>query len=143
MSLSIKIRILALDYGRRRMGVAITDPLRITAQSLKPIHIKNQNEGVSAVMNLIEEYGKMEIVLGLPLDKNGHEGEMAKEVKDFGKKLNKAAGVEVNYFDERFTSVQAERTLIEMGVKTGHNKSRIDTMSAVFLLQTYLERKNI
>jgi len=142
MSVNDKIRILALDYGRRRIGAAVTDPLRITAQSLKPLHIKNQNEGIAGIMKLIDEYGKMEVVLGLPLDKNGLEGEMAKEVKDFGDKLNDAAGIEVNYFDERFTSVQAERTLIEMGIKTGHNKSKIDTMSAVFLLQTYLERIN-
>lgn len=135
-------RILALDYGRRRIGAAVSDPLRITAQGIEALVINNFDDGVKKVLGLISNYDNVEVVLGLPLHMDGSEGDMVEEVKKFGSKLVELSGVKLDYLDERLTSVMAERTLIEMGIKTGHNKGKIDTMAAVFLLQTYLARNS-
>ncbi len=136
-------RILAVDYGRRRVGIAVSDSLGITAQSLPALLVKSMRDSIDQIQRLTKEYDLEEIVIGLPLDMHGKHGKMAEEVKRFGVSVNEATGLDVRYFDERFTSVQAESAMHMMGEKTGKKKAKIDSLSAVFLLQSYLEFKTI
>ncbi|MCP4723959.1 MAG: Holliday junction resolvase RuvX [bacterium] len=139
----MKKRILAIDYGRKRMGVAVSDGLGITAQMLPTLVIKSMKDALNRLKKLAEEYDLEEIVFGLPLDMYGKSGEMAEEVKKFGSSVNKATGINTEYFDERFTSKQAETAMHQMGEKTGKKKAKIDSLSAVFLLQSYLDYKSV
>jgi len=134
-------RIIALDYGERRVGVAVSDELGITAQAQPTIIVKNVSDAVNQVGEIIGNYNGVTIVLGLPLDLLGEEGPAAEKVKKFGEKLKSSFPeiISVDYFDERFTSKQAERTLREMNKKPSRNKEKIDSLSAVFILQGYLE----
>ena len=131
-------RILSLDYGRRRIGVAVSDPLRITAQGLETIIVDSYEEALELVGGLVSWWDVDEIVLGLPLRSNGSKGEMAEEVEHFREDLVERVGVSVHLLDERMTSSAASRTLREMGVKTGHKKTEVDRVAATLLLQDYL-----
>ncbi len=137
------MRIIGIDYGRKRIGIAVSDLLGYTAQSLPTVSGKNKNEIFNRVIDVCKEYAPSKIILGLPLNQYGKEGDMAKEVRTFGELLNKKMSTSIEYFDERFTSKQAERTMIQLGEKTGKNKGRIDSLSAVFLLQSYLDLESI
>jgi len=139
----LKKRILAIDYGRKRMGVAVSDGLGITAQMLPTLVIKSMKDALNRLKKLAEEYDFEEIVLGLPLDMYGRSGEMAEEVKKFGASVNNATGIKIEFFDERFTSKQAEKAMHQMGEKIGKKKAKIDSLSAVFLLQSYLDYKSV
>jgi putative Holliday junction resolvase len=138
-----KKRIMALDYGRRRIGVAVSDILGITAQGKPTLIIKNKNDTIKQIISLINEYDPSKIVCGLPLDKTGGMSEMAKEVKKFGAEIEKETNLSVEYLDERFTSIQAKKTLIDMGIKPSRKKPKVDSMSAVLILQNYMEINNI
>jgi len=134
-------RIIALDYGERRVGVAVSDELGFTAQAQPTIIVKNDSDAASKIGEIIGNYTCATIVLGLPLDLLGKEGPAAIKVKQFGEKLKSSFPeiISVDYFDERFTSKQAERTLREMNKKPSRNKEKIDSLSAVFILQGYLD----
>jgi len=134
-------RFIALDYGQRRVGIAVSDELGFTAQAQPTITVKNDSDAVNKVGEIIGNYTGVTIVLGLPLDLKGNEGPAAEKVKLFGEKLKSSFPeiISVDYFDERFTSKQAERTLREMNKKPSRNKEKIDALSAVFILQGYLE----
>lgn len=136
-------RIIALDYGRRRIGVAVSDILGITAQGKPTLIVKNKYDAKKQIIRLINEYYPSRIVFGLPLDRMGGLSEMAKEVKEFGAEIEKEANLSVEYLDERFTSVQAKRTLIDMGIKPSRKKPKVDSISAVLILQNYMEINNI
>ncbi|MFC1564512.1 Holliday junction resolvase RuvX [candidate division KSB1 bacterium] len=139
----MKKRILAVDYGRKRMGVAVSDALGITAQSLPTLIIKNRKDALFQLRNLINEYNPERIVLGLPLDLHGRIGEMAKEVREFGEYIASEFAMKIDYLDERFTSKQAERVMHDLGEKTGKKKAKLDSLSAVFLLQGFLEMQSL
>ncbi|MBI4531948.1 MAG: Holliday junction resolvase RuvX [Candidatus Latescibacteria bacterium] len=131
-------RILSLDYGRRRIGVAVSDPLHITAQGLETIVVDSYEEALEAVSDLVGQWDVGEIVVGLPLKSDGSKGEMAEEVEQFREDLVERVGVSVYLFDERMTSSAASRFLHEVGVKTGHRKEEVDRVAATLLLQDYL-----
>jgi len=132
-------RILAVDYGRRRIGIAVSDPLGITAQMRPALIVDSRSDALRKLKKVVEEHSPSCVVFGLPLDLHGGMGEMAEEVRAFGEELGESAAVAVEYFDERLTSRQAERAMHEMGEKTGKRKARVDSLSAVFILQGYLE----
>lgn len=132
-------RILAIDYGRKRLGIAVSDPLGITAQSQPAVTAGSSKDAIEKLKVVLNEFMPERIVLGLPLNLKGEIGPMAAEVKTFGTLLQESAGIPVDYLDERMTSLQAERALHEMGEKIGKKKDRVDTLSAVFILQTYLQ----
>ena len=136
------MRIMGLDYGSKTVGVAISDPLGITAQAIETICRKDENKlrkTCARIQTLIEEYKVERIVLGLPKHMNNDIGDRAERSLEFGKMLSRRTGLEVVMWDERLTTVEAERTLIENKVRRENRKKYIDKIAAVFILQGYLD----
>ena len=132
-------RIIALDYGNRRIGIAISDPLRMIAQPLETLEHKNLISTVQRLTELIRQYSVEKIVLGFPVSLRGNKTAFTRRVEQFGKKIEVKLGLPVIYWDERLTSVQAQRTLIAMNEKPSRKKGRIDKLAAALILQNYLE----
>ena len=131
-----------MDYGSRTVGVAISDPLRITAQAVETITRKDENKlrkTCARIEALIQEYQAEKIVLGLPKHMNNDIGDRAEKSMEFGRMLERRTGLEVVMWDERLTTVEAERTLIENKVRREDRKKYIDKIAAVFILQGYLD----
>ena len=138
----MSMRIMGLDYGSKTVGVAISDPLHITAQGIETITRKSENKlrkTCARIESLIEEYEVERIVVGFPKLLNNDIGKKAKKAMEFGEMLKKRTGLEVVMWDERLTTVEAERTLIENNVRRENRKKFIDKIAAVFILQGYLD----
>lgn len=136
------MRIMGLDYGSKTVGVAISDPLGITAQAIETICRKDENKlrkTCARIEALIEEYKVERIVLGLPKHMNNDIGDRAERSLEFGKMLSRRTGLEVVMWDERLTTVEAERTLMENGIRREDRKKYVDQIAAVFILQGYLD----
>ncbi len=137
-------RVLALDLGKRRIGLALSDPLGITAQGMETMQRGNIRGDLAELAGLISEKGVSLILMGKPLHMRGHEGRQVEYTRDFAERLGKATGVPVEFRDERLTTVQAERVLREGGVNMREDRARsIDRLSAVLLLQDYLDSRRI
>ena len=136
-----KPRIIGLDIGDRRIGVAISDPLRITAAGLETIERTNVRADVQAVRDIALRHGAVQIVVGLPQNMDGSMGEQSEKVKSFTRKLAREINIPIVYEDERLTTISAIRTLTIQGVKTGHNKALVDQQAAAIILQKFLDRK--
>ena len=133
---------MGLDYGSKTVGVAISDSLGITAQGVETIYRKDENKlrkTCARIEALIEEYQVEQIVLGFPKHMNNDIGERAERSMEFGKMLERRTGLKVVMWDERLTTVEAERTLIENKVRREDRKKYIDKIAAVFILQGYLD----
>jgi putative holliday junction resolvase len=146
-----KGRILALDYGRARIGMAIADPQTSLPQPLGTLDRINRNEDMRRLRELIREHGIKQIVVGLPLRLDGTRGDMAEEAARFGQRVHKQFGLPVEMVDERLTSWEAERMLEEQEGRTIHapagkkNKKEkerlgVDAMAAALILKEYLDR---
>lgn len=138
----ISMRIMGLDYGSKTVGVAISDPLGITAQAIETICRKDENKlrkTCARIEELIGEYEVEQIVLGLPKHMNNDIGNRAEKSIEFGQMLERRTGLKVVMWDERLTTVEAERTLIENKVRREDRKKYIDKIAAVFILQGYLD----
>lgn len=136
------MRIMGLDYGTKTVGVAVSDPLGITAQAIETITRKEENKlrkTCARIEALIAEYGVERIVLGFPKHMNNDIGERAEKALEFRDMLARRTGLEVVMWDERLTTVSAERTLMESGVRRENRKKHIDQIAAVFILQGYLD----
>ena len=136
------MRIMGLDYGSKTVGVAMSDPLGITAQAVETIWRKDENKlrkTCARIEELISEYEVERIVLGLPKHMNNDLGERAQKALAFGEMVKLRTGLEVVMWDERLTTVEAERTLIENNVRRENRKQYIDKIAAVFILQGYLD----
>ena len=133
-------RILGLDYGKRRIGVAVSDPLGVTAQPFETWDVRDWNSTVKRIRTLITELGVERVVLGYPLSLSGKRGAMAKEVERFATKLYNSIQIPVMLIDERYTSVQSERHLCQMNVKYTKQKDKVDLIAAVLILQQYLDQ---
>lgn len=140
--MSAKPRIIGLDIGDKRIGVAISDPLGITAAGLETIVRKNMQADIAAVEQIAERHGAVQIVVGLPLNMDGSIGEQAEKVRSFVRKLARSSGLPIVYEDERLSTVSAIRTLTIQGVKTGHNKELVDRQAAAIILQKFLDRND-
>ncbi len=137
-------RILGVDYGERRVGLAVSDPTALIAQPLPTLRRRRgKRPPVAAVVRLIEEHEAAEVVLGLPLTPEGEESDWTREVRDFGATVAERAGVPVHYIDERMTSARAERSMRELGLArtAREEKGRIDAVAAVLILQAFLDRR--
>ncbi len=132
-------RVLAVDYGRRRVGLAVSDPLRITAQGLETVAVRSLKAAAAEVARVAGEVEAGEVVVGLPLNMDGSAGEMAAEAGAFAAEVERRTGLPVRRWDERLTSVAAGRALREMGARTKGRKGEVDRMSAVLILQGYLD----
>ena len=140
------MRIMGLDYGSKTVGVAVSDPLGLTAQGLETIGRKEENKlrkTCARIEELIKEYEVECIVLGLPKHMNNDIGDRAEKSLEFGEMLKRRTGLEVIMWDERLTTAEAERTLIESNVRREDRKQYIDKIAAVFILQGYLDSKYI
>jgi putative holliday junction resolvase len=145
-------RILALDYGRARIGLAIADAEAALAQPLGTLERINRNEDMRRLRELVHEHGVRQIVVGLPLRLDGTRGEMAEEAARFGQRVHKQFGLPVEMVDERLTSWEAERMLEEQQGRTIHAASSkkqkkenarpgVDAMAAALILKEYLDRR--
>ena len=140
------MRVLGLDYGSKTVGVAVSDPLGLTAQGVETIQRKEENKlrrTCARIEELIREYQAEQIVLGFPKHMNNDIGERAQKTLEFRDMLARRTGLEIILWDERLTTVEAERTLIESRVRREDRKKYIDKIAAVFILQGYLDSLHI
>ena len=138
------MRIMGLDFGSKTVGVAVSDPLLLTAQGVEIIRRKEENKlrrTLARIEELIEEYEVEELVLGLPKHLNGSEGVRVELTEEFRDKLERRTGLPVVMWDERLTTVSADRTMMEAGIRREYRKEYVDKLAAVFILQGYLDRK--
>jgi len=134
------LRILGLDYGDARIGLAISDPLGVIAGGLKTIEWKGDiKDAVNCVMVPLREYGVKKVVVGFPRNMNGTLGQRAQKTQEFINLLEERSGAEIIKWDERLTSKAADRTLHELGIKPSKKKASVDRIAAVFILQGYLD----
>jgi len=135
-------RILAVDWGERRVGLAVSDPQGIIATGLKTIEVRSPADALERVARIAEERQVERIVVGLPLLMSGARGGAAESAQRFAEALAARTGRTVDTYDERLTSALSARRLREVGVKTGHERARVDQGAAVALLESYLLRRS-
>ena len=135
-------RILAIDYGSRRMGLAVSDPLGITAQGLETLERKNKRADFGRLERTIREYQVREIVLGNPLRMSGQEGTQSQKVAEFAEALRERFQLPVHLWDERLTSAEANRLLREAEVSVKKRAQAVDRMAAVLILQSFLQSRS-
>ena len=134
-----KGRVLALDLGKKRIGLALSDPLGITAQGLPTLARTRIREDLDALAKLAAEHEVVLILMGNPLHMSGVEGRQAAYTREFGDRLAARTGIEIRYWDERLTTVEAQRVLRESGVSLEKRKRAVDRLAAVILLESYLD----
>ena len=134
------MRIMALDVGTKRIGVALSDPLKITAQGLETFQRTTLEKDIAGLWQLIDDHEVSQLVVGLPKNMNGSLGFNAEEVQQFIADLTAERPIEVIWVDERLTTVSAERALLEADVSRAKRKKVVDKMAAVIILQSYLDR---
>ena len=134
------MRVLAVDWGERRIGLAVSDPDGIIAIGLETLEVRNPEHAVTLVAAVAEQREADRIVVGLPLLMSGEHGEAAEAATRFAEALGQRTKLPVETYDERLTSALSERRLREVGVRTGHARKRVDQGAAVALLESYLLR---
>ncbi len=132
-------RILALDLGKRRIGLAISDPLGITAQGLPNLDRSNKRADLEALDKLVKEREVGMLLIGNPMNMGGAEGRQSGWAREFGEAIARRTGLPVKYWDERLTTVEAGRVLRESGISIEKRAAAVDRLSAVILLQSYLD----
>ncbi|MDE5782338.1 MAG: Holliday junction resolvase RuvX [Lachnospiraceae bacterium] len=136
------MRILGLDFGSKTVGVAVSDELLITAQGLEIVRRESENKlrkTLARIEQIIEEYSIEKIVLGFPKNMNNTIGERGEKTLAFKEMLERRTGLEVIMWDERLTTVSADRTMMEAGVRRENRKKYVDQIAATFILQGYLD----
>lgn len=132
-------RILALDLGKKRIGIAISDPMGITAQGLPNLNRTNKRSDLAALGELAREREVGLFLMGNPINMRGTEGRQSGWVREFGSALEARTGLPVKFWDERLTSVEAGRVLRSSGISIQKRAAAVDRLSAVILLQSYLD----
>ena len=133
------VRVLALDVGSKRIGVAVSDPLGITAQGLDTIQRQNKRRDLEMLGRLLKEYEVREIVVGLPLRLSGAEGTQSEKMRRFASDLESYFGIPVHLWDERWTSTEANRLLREAELSIEKRGKAVDRMAAVLILQSWMD----
>lgn len=134
-------RILAIDFGTRRMGLAVSDPLGIAAQGLKTLERTNTESDLRHIQLLVEEYTPERVIVGNPLSASGKETVMSQRAAAFAEKLRRRLSCPVELWDERLTSAQANRVLRESGIGIEKRRHAVDRVAVTLLLQGYLDRR--
>lgn len=134
------MRIMSLDVGSRTIGIACSDALLMTAQGIETIRRTSLEKDFNRLQELIAEYEVHELVVGMPKNMNGTKGERAEKTEEFVEKMKEVIDLPVSYWDERLSTVMAERQLIAADVSRKKRKSVIDKMAAIVILQGYLDR---
>lgn len=132
-------RVLAVDFGERRVGLALSDPAGLIAQGLETIHTAGTDEALASIVGIVEEQQVRQLILGLPVHMDGTAGEMAGKVEELADQLRKKVSCDVRTWDERLTSVSARRAMHEMGGAARGSKGSLDRIAATLLLQNYLD----
>ena len=138
------MRIMGLDFGSKTVGVAVSDSLLLTAQGLEIIRRKEENklrQTLARIEELIVEYEVEEIVLGLPKNMNATEGVRVELTNEFKEKLERRTGLPVVMWDERLTTVAADKAMIEAGIRREKRKDYVDMIAATLILQGYLDSR--
>ena len=136
------MRIMGLDFGSKTVGVAISDPLFLTAQGIEIVRRKapgKLRQTLARINELKEEYEVGKIVLGFPKNMNNTEGERCEKTLEFKEMLEKRTGLEVVRWDERLTTVEGDRTVMQVGIRRENRKEYVDELAAIFILQGYLD----
>ncbi len=133
------MRILGIDYGDSRIGIAVSDLMGMTAQPVCVISEKERQKQLTEVDKLIKEYKAEKVVMGMPKNMNGSIGERAEKTRKFGQELAEFSGIQVIEWDERLSSAYAHRTLEEGNVSGKKRKGLVDKLAAAFILQGYLD----
>jgi putative Holliday junction resolvase len=136
---STQPRILAIDYGARKIGLAVSDELGLTAQGLPTYYRGNKKADLDHFRRVIRQHGVTEIVMGLPLRMSGVEGIQAEKVQAFAEELRRKFKLPVHLFDERLTSVEANRVLRETEMSIQRRAAVVDQLAAVLILQSFME----
>jgi len=136
------LRILGLDYGSKTVGVAVSDPLLITAQGVEII--RRESEGkirktYQRIEELCKQYEVEKIVLGNPKNMNGTEGDRVEKTREFKEAIERRTGIQVILWDERLTTVSADKIMIESNIRRENRKEYVDEIAAMLILQNYLE----
>lgn len=134
-------RILGLDVGARRIGVAVSDPLGLTAQGLPTLHRRNRRYDQSELRKMVREYEVSEIVVGNPLRMSGQTGAQAEKMAAFAEQIRQELSLPVHLWDERLSTAEAHRLLDETGIRDARRKEVIDKMAAVLILQSFLDAR--
>lgn len=133
-------RYLGIDFGTKRIGIAVSDELGLTAQPLPTLEPSTDEAAVRAIREIMDQYGILDVVVGLPKNMNGTLGPSAERALAFAGRLEESGPVKVTMWDERLTSLAAERLLIEADLSRAKRKRRVDQMAAVLILQGFLDR---
>jgi conserved hypothetical protein TIGR00250 len=136
------MRLMGLDVGDRRIGIALSDPLGFTAQGYSTLERKSDDQVLETIIRLCDEYEVGKIVVGLPLNMNGSLGPRARLVQEWAEQLGVRSGREVVFWDERLSTVSAQRVLLEADLSRKKRKGLVDKVAAVYILQGYLDRQS-
>ncbi len=136
------MKIIALDIGTVRIGVATSDIMEIIASAYESYRRKNTDEDVKHIAQLVNSLNAGLVVIGLPLKMDGTEGQSVEMAKNFGEELAKVVSVPICYQDERLSTVTAQKILIESGMRREKRKDKVDSLAATIILQTYLDKKS-
>ncbi|MBU5590935.1 Holliday junction resolvase RuvX [Clostridium sp. MSJ-4] len=134
------MRILGLDVGDKTIGVAVSDPLGFTAQGITTIRRKNKNVDIEEIRVICKEYEVETIVVGLPKNMNGTIGPQGEKILGFSKQIGKALNIPIEMWDERLTTIAAERAMLEADLSRAKRKKIVDKVAATYILQGYLDR---
>jgi len=135
------LRILALDVGSKRIGLAVSDELGFIAQALKTLDTKGRQRDIDSIIRIVNEMPVSEIVVGMPYNMNGSEGPQAQKVSEFADQLSRATSVPVLKWDERMSTLAAEKILLEADLSRLKRRKVIDKVAAAIILQGYLDSK--
>lgn len=136
------MRILGIDLGEKRVGLAASDALGITAQGLETIQLKGEHEICSKIMKVVKEKNIGKIVFGLPRNMNGTLGPQAQKVQKIAEKIKDLSNLPIDFEDERLSTMSAEKVLLEADTSRAKRKKVIDRLAAVIILQSYLDRQS-
>ena len=136
-------RYLAIDYGEKRVGLALSDPTRTIAQSLETIVYQSRKNLIAILKEIISQQNVKKIILGLPLTMKGSDSEKTIDVRKFGAELENQIDIPLVFFDERLTSIQAQQIIRQFGKKPSKHRAKIDQIAAGILLQTYLDQEKL
>ncbi len=136
------MRILAVDYGRRRVGLAVSDEMGFAARGLPTVRAGSRSSAVDSVAQVASDVGAAALLVGMPLNMDGSRGPMAEAAEAFAAALNRTTGLPVRFWDERLTTVAARRAIREIGARGRDKKGTVDRMAAVLLLNNYLQAQD-
>ena len=134
------MRILGLDIGQKTIGLAISDPLGLTAQGLTTIRRKNKQSDIEELKKVCKEYEVETLVIGLPKNMNNSIGFAGEKIQEFAELIKEEIGLKIEFWDERLTTVAAHRAMLEADLSRGKRKKIVDKVAATYILQGYLDR---